>query len=195
MLIACAAFILVVAGCGRRGGSTAQRGSGGGRSSHKTIKPSNYHAIKPSIPHEGPKLQMTQQGVTLSWIENGVVRMSAKAREGQINEVTKVGQLLDFSAKMFEDGKLTTTMSAPKVVADTEKRVVTATGGVTLKSLDRKTTVKAQWMKWYSRQHKVVGDGGVKITSEMGTMQGAAFVADTALKTLRVMNSAKGLEF
>ncbi|MCE5200106.1 MAG: LPS export ABC transporter periplasmic protein LptC [Armatimonadota bacterium] len=141
----------------------------------------------------GPKLQLSQQGVTLRWIENGSTRMSATAKEFKGNEITRVGELLHFSAQLYENGKLKATITAPKAVADTVNRVVTATGGVTLKSLERNTTVRASWMKWYAKEQKVVGNGGVKIDSTMGTMQGAAFVADTAMKTITIKDSAKGL--
>jgi hypothetical protein len=48
-------------------------------------------------------------------------------------------------------------------------------------------------MKWYAKEQKVVGDGGVKIDSTMGNMSGAAFVADTAMKSIKVLDSGKGL--
>ena len=94
-------------------------------------------------------------------------------------------------------------MTAPRAVADTSKRTVTATGGVVLKSTSaaalgsavRDTVVHAQRIRWYANAHKFVGDGGVKISSTSGTIEGAAFVADTALKTISVRDSAKGLGF
>jgi hypothetical protein len=156
-------------------------------------------APTPKPPEDtGPKLKFTQEEVTLEWIEKGTLKMSATARDGQINQVTRIGQLKGFSAKMYENGKLTTTMSAPNVIADTAKRTVTATGGVVLKSMDRNTTVECEWMTWYAKRQKVIGNGGVRIRvknkSDVQNMQGAAFIADTALKTLTVMDSAKGLE-
>ncbi len=39
-----------------------------------------------------------------------------------------------------------------KAVADTVNRGVTATGGVTLKSVERNTVVKAAWIKWYEKE-------------------------------------------
>lgn len=142
-----------------------------------------------------PKLELSQKGLTLNWIENGQLRMSATATEFKGNEITQQGVLLNFSAKLYQNGKLTAEIKAPKAVADTAKRVVVATGGVTMRSLERATTVKAQWIKWYEKQQKVVGDGGVDITSTMGNLKAAAFVADTGLKTLTVKDSTKGLQF
>ena len=152
----------------------------------------------PKPPDTTPEIKFIQTGITLKWTEKGKTRMSAKARQLEGNEVTQTGVLLDFSAELYENGKLTTTMTAPKVVADNAKRTVLATGGVVIKSLDRSTIVKSGWAKWFSREQKIVGNGGVKVTSTMGTndhyeMQGAAFETDTALKTIKIKNSAKGL--
>lgn len=164
----------------------------------KTVEPkpakatSDDLAAKPLMV-EGPKLEVTQQGVTLTWHEKGQVRMAAKAKSLEADEVTKTGALIDFSAQLYENGKLTASIAAPKAVADTTKREVTATGGVTLKSYERQTVVKAKWIKWFARQQKVVGDGGVNVKSPQWDLNGAAFVADTNMRTLSIRDSAKGL--
>ena len=204
--ILAAAFLLLLAGCGSRQSSTSSNKptesvkttvagskSKGNAKTIENAKP-DEPAVKP-IEDTGPKLELSQRGVTLNWVEKGVLRMSATASKGQISEITKVGMLFNFSAKLYDNGKLTTTMTAPKVIADTTNRIVTATGGVTLKSLDRKTVVKAKWMKWYEKKQKVVGNGGVDIKSDTWNVQSAAFIADTALKNLSVQNSAEGLDF
>lgn len=143
---------------------------------------------------DGPRLELTQQGVTLTWHERGQLRMDARASSLKADEVTKTGTLLDFSARLYENGKLTAEIRAPKAVADTDKRIVTASGGVTLKSVERATTVRSEWVRWYAREQRVVGNAGVKIESAMGTITAAAFEADTALKTLTLRDSAKGLK-
>jgi lipopolysaccharide assembly outer membrane protein LptD (OstA) len=170
--------------------------------SDKSIKPSRPAAPKnvkpaaktkqPAEP-ESPKLALSQKGITLNWVENGKLKMTATAREFQGNEITKKGVLLDFAGQLYDNGKPATTMTAPRVVADTANRIVIATGGVVMKSLLRKTVVHSQWAKWYEKQQKVVGDGGVTIKSDTWDVKAAAFVADTGLKTLSVRNSAKGL--
>lgn len=200
-----AAFLLSLAGCGPRQSSTSpEQQPTNTTESVKTTSSDNAKTndnakpdetpVKPAV-DSGPKLELSQRGVTLNWVEKGVLRMSASASRGQISEVTKVGVLFNFSAKLYDNGRLTTTMTAPKVTADTANRIITATGGVTMKSLDRKTVVKAKWMKWYEKQQKVVGNGGVDIRSDTWNVQSAAFVADTALKNLSVQNSAEGLDF
>lgn len=145
------------------------------------------------VENTSPKLIVVQKGVSFKWIDKGVVRMSAAAKEISGNEMQKVGTLVDFSAQLYEDGKLIGSITAPKAVADAENRTVTATGGVTLKSTEHNTVIKSSWMKWYVRQQKIVGNGGVNATSTMGTMEGAAFVADTGMKNIKILSSSKGL--
>lgn len=195
MLVLIASAAISIAGCGRQQAIAPGKQATASNVQSNAVKDSKAkgQAVTKTEAESSPNLELKQQDVTLNWMENGKVRMSARASEVKGNEVTKVGELIDFSGKLYENGKLVATLDAPKAVADTVNRIVTATGGVTLKSLERNTTVKAQWIKWYAKDQKVVGDGGVRIDSAMGTMQGAAFVADTGMKTITVKDSAKGL--
>ena len=120
--------------------------------------------------------------------------MVAHASQITWNGENMTGAALDFSAQLYENGKLTASVVAPKAVVNTREQLVIATGGVTLKSQERKTTVKASWMKWYARKHRVIGDGGVRVESPDWNVEGAAFEADTGLKNYRIMDSAEGLQ-
>lgn len=148
-----------------------------------------------TIATPGLRLEVTQKKVRLCWAAKEGTQMVAIARSSNLNEETQTGTLLDFSAKLYENGKLSASVSAPLATADYKKKVVVASGGVVLKSLVRQTVVNAGWIKWYVDKHKIVGNGGVKIQSAAGSVDGAAFVADTTLKTLKVMDSGRGLEF
>ena len=205
LILAGAAFLFVVAGCGRQQTSASKPDAGkvaavaskmtgpGGKAAGGEQPP-----YKPDQPTR-PTFELSQQGITLNWIEKGVLRMSATAKELHGKEVFSTGWLKDFSGKMYENGKLTGTMTAPTVLVDMNTRVVTATGGVVLKLVERNAVVRSKWMKWYSKQQKIVGNGGVTINMTTGsdkqTLTGAAFVADTALKNLTVKGSTKGLDF
>jgi len=205
LIVTGAAFLFVVAGCGRQqtGASKPEVGKVAAVAS-KTTGPGGKAATseqplyKPDQPTR-PTLELSQQGITLNWIEKGVLRMSATAKELQGKEVFSTGRLTDFSGKMYENGKLTGTMTAPTVLVDMKTRVVTATGGVVLKLVEHNAIIRSKWMKWYSKQQKIVGNGGVTINmttnSDKQTLTGAAFVADTALKNLTVKGSTKGLDF
>ena len=194
VLMALCACIVIAAGCARRKPAespTKPRSLFVDKLSPKPNSPGKD--ANANVP-QGPKIEFTQHGVTLRWSEKNGTQMTASAKSASFNEVTQVGTLLDFSAKLYENGKLTAAISAPRATADTAKRTILASGGVTLKSLERQTVVNAAWIKWNANTRKVVGNGGVRIKSTSGTVDGAAFVADTALKTLTVKDSAKGLD-
>lgn len=190
-VLVCVAFLLV--GCGEADSGRPARPVKPASAKPASVKPAQKPARPEPTADNVPKLSLSQKGVTLKWVEHGVLKMSATAREFRGNEVTRMGELIGFSAHLYENGKPATTMTAPRVVADTANRVVTATGGVVMKSLVRKTVVKSDWAKWYEKQQKVVGNGGVTIKSDAWTAESAAFVADTGLKTVSLRDSAKGL--
>ncbi len=48
--------------------------------------------------------------------------------------------------------------------------------------------------KMVCKAEKIIGSGGIKIESALGTMEAAAFVANTELKSLKLLSSSKGLE-
>lgn len=190
LIVMCAGVVLV-GGCTREKPVASQKKPlpllvDGKLAPGKTLK---------SVAPPGLKLEVTQKEVTLRWASKEGTQMVATARSSNLNEETQAGTLLDFSAKLYENGKLSALVSAPLATADYKNRVVIASGGVVLKSLVRQTVVHASWIKWYVDKHKIVGNGGVSIDSTAGSMDGAAFVADTALKTLTVKDSGSGLEF
>ncbi len=188
LIVAIGAVFVLLAGCGRQQ-------SGAPLAEKKTVatKSSKTDNKKPDE-ESSPKLAASGKKPELTWVENGSLRMHATAQEFEGDEINKIVVLKDFSGEMYENGKISTMMTAPKVVADDTKRIVTASGGVILKSLDRKTVMSANWIRWFAKEQRVIGIGDVKVTSEMGDMTGAAFEADTALKKWKVTDSAKGLK-
>ncbi|MDH7601868.1 MAG: hypothetical protein QHI38_06945 [Armatimonadota bacterium] len=153
--------------------------------------------VESSRPSGLPSLETVVKRVTIRWTDKNKMTLSATAAKLEGSEVTRKAVMTNFSAELYQDGKLTTTLAAPKVEADEARRTLTAAGGVTLKSLDRGTVVKCAWVKWYARENRIVGDGGVKVTSKLASgakyeMEGAAFQADTALKNITITDSARG---
>ncbi len=147
------------------------------------------------IDQNRPFLAVSQEDVTVKWIEKGSLKMKAVAEEFTGDEVTRKGVLKNFKAELYENGKLTAELSAPRAEANAETRVVIATGGVTLKSMERNTVVRAAWIKWFSEDERVVGNGGVKVESTMGTIESAAFEADTTLRKVTLSDSAKKIDY
>lgn len=197
-------FVLLIAspGCGRKSTTPAEsitslreeaRQDKSERSGGKEPQRS-AEAVRPG---GLPSLETVVKRVTLRWTDKNLMSLSASASKLEGSEVTRKAVLTDFRAELYQNGKLTTTLVAPKVEADEARRTLTATGGVTLKSLDRGTVVKCAWVKWYAREGRIVGDGGVKVTSKLQSggnyeMEGAAFEADTALRSITITDSARG---
>lgn len=144
-----------------------------------------------------PSLRTVVKRVTLQWTSNNKMSLSASASRLEGSEVSRKVILTDLSAKLYQDGRLAAALVAPKVEADERRRVLTATGGVTLKSLDGGTVLTCEWIKWFARENRIVGNGGVKVISRLKSgdrykMEGAAFEADTALKSITITDTAKG---
>lgn len=141
-----------------------------------------------------PKLEVTQHATTLSWTDKAGRSMTATAKSDIYDLRTQTGSLLDFSAKLYENGALFGTMKAPRAYIDTAKRVIVASGGVDLKFTKPQTQVHSSWIRWTPDKHKIVGNGGVTMTYPNGTANAAAFVGDTEKQTLELRDSGKGLE-
>ena len=154
-------------------------------------KPTFDSKSKPPAP---PKLDITQQGVTISWTDKAGRDMTATAKSDSFNLRTQVGTLLDFSAKLYDNGALLATVAAPRAYVDTAKRVIVAHGGVDLKFTKPQTDVHSSWIRWTPDKHRIVGNGGVTMTYPNGTANAAAFVGDTEKRTLELRDSGKGLE-
>ena len=157
------------------------------------------HAKKPTFedkskPPSPPELDVIQRGVTLSWTDESGRGMTATARSDSFNLRTQVGTLIDFSAKLYDNGALLASVKAPHAYVDTAKRVIVATGGVDLKFTKPQTQVRSSWIKWTPDKQRIVGNGGVTMTYANGTASAAAFVADTNKRTLELLNSGKGLD-
>ena len=196
ILSAAVAVLLVVGGCTSEPTDAPEGGSSSttnhaDASATQSGQPSSEQPPKDTE----PTLAGIQTETKMNWSDNqGRRRMSATARQISWNESSLRGQALDFSAQLYENGKLTASIKAPKAVIDTKTQTVTATGGVVMESLERETKVRSEWVKWYAQKNKVIGNGGVKIESPDWNAEGAAFEADTSFENYTIMDSAKGLE-
>jgi LPS export ABC transporter protein LptC len=149
--------------------------------------PKDIAQDKPSV----PELEVKGRLVTISWDEKGKISMQATATEMTGNTVSGTATIKKVKARLFSNGRQTGTLVAPLVQADEGSRVLTASGGVALTSSDPKSsirTVKCQWIKWYSRENRIVGGGGVKAHGPVASIDAAAFIADTQLRNVRILS-------
>jgi hypothetical protein len=96
---------------------------------------------------------------------------------------------VNVSALLYDKGKMVAKLTAPVVQADKKSDLVIATGGVTIIStVDGSSikTIKASRVKWYSKENRLIGDGGVVATGPVTSIKAAAFTADTRLKSVKV---------
>lgn len=154
-----------------------------------TEKPENIQSPDEITEPAMPELKVVGQKVSLNWQEGGKPKLSAIASELTGDTLAGKAALKHVSAEMYQDGKLVAKLVAPNVIADEKTRVIVATGGVTLTSTVPESTirtVKCDWIKWYSRDDKIVGNGGVTATGPLASIKAAAFTADTRMRTVKI---------
>jgi hypothetical protein len=176
-----AALLVLAAGCGRTSEQT-------GPEPKARVERAKPPATGPQRAAESA-LKFATRKVNLTWQEGGKPKLTATARELTGNTVSGTAAMKQVSAQLYDKGKVVARLSAPLVEADEKTRVVTATGGVTITSAVPNTTIRtvnADWVKWYSREDKLVGNGGVTARGPVASIKAAAFVADTRLRTIRV---------
>lgn len=188
-------LLLILAGCSQP--STRERQTAPIASANeKTTQPDQSAKEQPAPESEEPplpELKAVGRKVSLAWQEEGKTRLKASAREMTGNTVMGKASLKEVNAELYDNGKLVARLSAPSVQADEKTRVITATGGVTITSEVPGSTIKtlkSDWVKWYSREDKLIGDGGVTAVGPLANIQAAAFTANTRLGSVRLMSDS-----
>ncbi|MEN6371682.1 MAG: LPS export ABC transporter periplasmic protein LptC [Armatimonadota bacterium] len=164
-------------------------GEPSGKPGSKPAKPDTESQSGKKEEPAAPKLKVVGQKVSLNWQEGGKPKLSATAVELTGDTLAGKAVMKRVSAELYQDGKLVAKLVAPNVEADEKTRVVTASGGIILTSTVPESTirtVKCNWIKWYSKSDKIVGNGGVTATGPLAKIKAAAFTADTKLRTVKV---------
>ncbi|MEN6521313.1 MAG: LPS export ABC transporter periplasmic protein LptC [Armatimonadota bacterium] len=164
-------------------------GEPSGKSGSKTAKPDATAKNGKEDEPAPPELKVVGQKVSLSWQEGGRPKLAATAVELTGDTLAGKAVMKRVSAELYQDGKLVARLVAPNVEADEKTRIITASGGIILTSTVPESTirtVKCNWIKWYSRSDKIIGNGGVTATGPLASIKAAAFTADTRLRTVKV---------
>jgi LPS export ABC transporter protein LptC len=191
-------LVVLLSGCRDSGGSKQSGKSSAAKDvpsgAGKGVEPAKTARETPSseTDEKRPELKVVARQITMTWDEAGKTKMKATAREIVGNELTGTGMMKDAEVFWYDNGQLTTVMKAPQIEAQQSSKTLIATGGVVVRSIPRKTVVKSQWLKWYANEHKVIGNGGVTVTSDMGTINAAGLTADTELKTIKFVSQGSG---
>lgn len=160
-----------------------------GKSGAKTTKPDAETRKNEGDEPAPPQLKVIGRKVNLNWQEGGEPKLAVTAVELTGDTLAGKAAMKQVSAELYQDGKLVAKLVAPNVEADEKTRIITATGGVTLTSNVPESTirtVKCDWIKWYSKSDKIIGNGGVTATGPLVLIKAAAFTADTKLRTVKV---------
>jgi hypothetical protein len=119
-------------------------------------------AEQPPIPQK-----LTSEGITIHWEEpgqkGGVERvMDVRAQSGDLEQLSQSGTLRNATGTAYREDKPRATFDAPVVNAAKDRKTVTATGGVTVHSVDPSgMTVRADHAIWHVEQNQVVAEGNV----------------------------------
>jgi LPS export ABC transporter protein LptC len=116
---------------------------------------------------------------------------SADANPSNPQRLVTVNQA---SATLYQNGEAAATLTADRIVADKENRLLTATGNVVARALkqDRAPSVRADKMVWRHDESKLVGTGNVLITTQPDLkLPGKSFEADTKLSRFSVQGDGR----
>jgi hypothetical protein len=132
----------------------------------------------------GETVNVTLKGADISW-DDGKGRKVMDARFAEFSasgtEARANAELRNMRADLYQDGKIASTLIAPRVTVDSGNREIHATGGVQIKSVTG-ASVTANEIVWRSRENKVEAKGPVKVSIDNITIDAKGFEADTALK-------------
>ena len=103
-------------------------------------------------------------------------------------------ELRGVRAVLYESGKVVSKLDAPRVVADSRKREIKATGGVTVVSVEDKTSAYSEQLVWKSREDKIIGTGAVKMVKGNISIMARSFIADAALKRAKFFDAETSMD-
>lgn len=125
----------------------------------------------------------------------GKLLLEIHARSGSGNSVDTgfLGSLTGVWARLYQKGVPAAILTAPRAQGSSLNKtvVVTATGGVVLKSLTQPgTKLLADTVVWYASLNKIVATGHVfyREGKSGATMTGPKLIADTKLKSIQILS-------
>lgn len=103
-------------------------------------------------------------------------------------------RLQGVEASLYQDGKVVSRLSAPQVDADSKTREVRASGGVKLVSAIHDASAQSERLVWKSQEHKVFGQGGVRMVKGNLSVTARSFESDTGLQKARFTDGKVDLD-
>lgn len=160
---------------------------------NNTEKPVNNQTVKsnPKTVDE-TSLNANLKKAEIVWVdEHGKPIWRASFKEGKAVQSgsNAVGELVDVKAGLYHDGKLSATMNAPKLTADSKNMVVSAFSGVMIISAEGNGSITADKLTWKSKENKIYGYGNVHMKKGHISASASEVIADTALNKASLTNA------
>jgi lipopolysaccharide assembly outer membrane protein LptD (OstA) len=139
---------------------------GGSLAGCRPRKPKPPSPPKQTSPSEIPK-QINTQGIRINWrVKQPTGKLwrvlDLKAEKGTVESGTQSGVMTNAAGTLYKENKARAEFEAPTVEATRDQKVVVATGGVKLTSIDPKgVLVTADKATWYIEKNVVVAEGHV----------------------------------
>lgn len=139
-----------------------------------------------------PEVKLETSDVKLEWAGKDGKVMTSYAKGFEGNQKDSILVLHDFTATLYEKGKKSCTLEAPKAILDVNKQEIKVINGVRLTSLISKSTLVANKILWKSKKNKVYAEDAV-LTTTYGSITGKFFILDTKLETFEVSDKSKNI--
>ena len=147
---------------------------------------------KAGPPKRAEKVRVESRGLReLSWQEDGKYIMRASAGRLTGEEQGKL-ELRDARVTLYREGSEAVKVSAPVISADTQGKTLAARDGVVVDSIAGDTRVTVGSLLWRYREGKMIGEGGVRVSSSLGEVTGDRLVADTKLDRVVLYSGGGG---
>lgn len=150
-------------------------------------------SVQPARPEpERRKTEARFEGARVTWDDDQGRRLweagfrSATAAEADGSATV---ELEGVEARLYRDGKVASRMVAPRVVADSAKKEIRASGGVKVTSLEDDSTATADEMVWKPKENRLVGTGGVRMDKGNIHIRARSITTDTALKKAKLSDA------
>lgn len=186
ILIALLASMLCLDGCRR-----------GDERHTPTTEPKSGNAGNAPDFAEESRIEAEFKGASMTWRDAaGAPVWEAKFKEAVASQEGSeaVVELHGVEAGLYKDGVLMSRLTAPRVKADSRTGEVNASGGVKLISALHGASARADRLIWKSRENRLVGTGGVRMTRQNMSVAARSFEADTALQKVRFTEAGLSLQ-
>jgi len=180
-LVAVLPVVLIgVAGCGQPAGKAAPR-----------------TAAKSALQHpEKTTENMLLKGAKVIWPDaKGRPLMVAKfpKANAKLDSRSAAARIKDVTADLYKDGKVSSTLTAPWVELDNQKKEVRAYGGVRIVSKENGTVAVGPQMIWKPKENKIFGSGGDTVTRKNMSVTADSFVSDIGLGDVKFHGNARAV--